>query len=285
MKIHRSEIQIRDPFILKAEGAYYMYGTTGEDCFLCYRSADLEWFDEPVLAYGMGGGFWADREFWAPEVYLYQGKYYMLASFRSAIRRRGSQFLRSERPEGPFVPLTEEPLTPGEWDCLDATLFVDQGQPYVFFCHEWTQIGDGKICVAPISSDLTRLASEPQEILAASEAPWTTPPPGQTQDCRVTDGPFLYRAADNALIMLWSSFSEQGYAVGQARSEGGVFGPWKQIEKPLFQKDGGHAMLFYGPDGRLSLSLHQPNGPFGIAERAVFFPIEERNGLLELCVE
>ena len=49
---------------------------------------------------------------------------------------------------------------------------------------------------------------------------------------------------------------------------------------PLFNEDGGHAMLFNGFDGRTYLTLHHPNDP--PPEHPRFFPVEESAGHLRL---
>ena len=83
-----NDIRIRDPFILtdKENGCYYMYGTTAlekgslaaRNTFTVYKSYDLVNFDEgKVIVDGDKLGFWADRDFWAPEVHIYNGKYYL----------------------------------------------------------------------------------------------------------------------------------------------------------------------------------------------------------------
>lgn len=75
--------------------------------------------------------------------------------------------------------------------------------------------------------------------------------------------------------MLWSSFGQEGYALGVARSlSGEVTGPWEHVSEPLFARDGGHGMLFRTFDGQLVLSLHRPNkGPL---ERTRLFLVGER---------
>ena len=90
----------------------------------------------------------------------------------------------------------------------------------------------------------------------------------------VTDGPFLHRAADGRLLMLWSSFGDSGYALGVATSESGrVRGPWRQAEHALFPEDGGHGMVFRALDGTLYLTVHQPNDTPN--ERARLIPLRE----------
>ena len=116
------EIRIRDPFILTdtKNGFYYMYGTTYIDAnsqdkgFDCYRSRNLEQWEGPFAAFRPEHDFWADLNFWAPEVYLYHEAYYMLASFKShdPMVARGTQVLKAEYPEGPFLPVSSRPVTP-----------------------------------------------------------------------------------------------------------------------------------------------------------------------------
>lgn len=260
------DIHIRDPFILPVpeEGRYYLYGTIfpldDGPGFPVYSSADLLTWEGPQAAFRHSPGFWADRDFWAPEVHRYQGRYYMFASFKAEGRCRGTQILAADTPRGPFVPLGDGPVTPKEWECLDGTLFVDDvARPWIVFCHEWLQVDDGEICAVPLTPDLLRADGEPRLLFRASEAPWVREarPDGHKL---VTDGPFLYRASTGPLLMLWSSFAKQGYALAVATSASGKLeGPWTQSETPLYTDDGGHGMLFRDLAGNLLLSIHKPN--------------------------
>lgn len=79
--------------------------------------------------------------------------------------------------------------------------------------------------------------------------------------------------------MLWSSFGKEGYTEALAYSDNGdVTGRWKQDDRLLFAKDGGHGMLFTGLDGTLYLALHSPNRK--LEERPVFYPIREEKDTL-----
>jgi hypothetical protein len=170
--------------------------------------------------------------------------------------------LVADGPLGPFTPLSDGPVTPWDWDCLDGTLYVDDdGDPWMVFCHEWTQARDGEICAMRLSPDLAAAAGEPLLLFRASEAPWSAPLHGRAPGSYVTDGPFLRRDRFGALRMLWSSFGAAGnYCIGVATSESGtILGPWRQSATPLYEADGGHGMLFDGPDGREYLAIHTPN--------------------------
>jgi hypothetical protein len=286
----RDVIHIRDPFILPEEGVYYMYGTTDKDCwnalgvgFDMYKSINLDDWDGPYPAFRPSSDFWAEKNFWAPEVYKYDNKYYMLASFFANGKRRGTQSLVSKSPLGPFVPNSEGVLTPPDWECLDGTLYIDGQTPWLVFCHEWVQVGDGTICAVQLSSDLKNAVSKPIELFKASYAPWVELLEIKNAGLKgyVTDGPFLYRTANNELLMIWSSFRNDKYALGIARSiTGNIMGPWIHDKLPLYSDDGGHGMLFKTFGGQLMLSIHNPNKtPY---ERPIFLKIVEIDGKLKL---
>lgn len=277
----RTEINIRDPFVLVEGGKYYLYGTRGPTCwgeadgFDVYVGEDLENWSGPHPCFVNNGSFWADRNYWAPEVYAWRGAYYMFASFKGPGLCRGTAILRADGPLGPFRPHSAGRVTPGDWECLDGTFYVSRsGKPYMVFCHEWVQVGDGEVCALPLKEDLSGPAGEPRLLFRASDAPWTRELRHSSGRVgRVTDGPFLWRTAAGELLCLWASFSDQGYTEGLARSDNGeIDGHFTQIE-PLFWEDGGHGMVFRALDGQLYLTLHSPNAH--LEERPAFYPLKE----------
>jgi len=285
------DIHIRDPFVLpvELEKQYYLYGTTGTEAwtnsaqgFDYYISNDLQNWDGPFPAFRPPKGFWADRNFWAPEVHTFRGRYYMLASFKAEGVRRGTQILVADSPKGPFVPVSDEPVTPRDWECLDGTFFVDgNDQAWIVFCHEWVQVGDGEIRALRLSEDLKSAIGEPQLLFHASEASWAQELNSKGRKGYVTDGPWLHRLASGALIILWSSFSIGGYTVGIARSASrDILGPWEQLAEPLYAGDGGHCMVFRTFDGQFMLAYHRPNDTPG--ERPYFVPLRETQEALEI---
>lgn len=284
--LDNSQIHLRDPYVYVEGGVYYLYGTTGRNAwdgpgegFDVYTGADLTHWEGPFPAFRPGKDFWGTMNFWAPEMHAYQGRYYLLASFKSPAHCRGTAVLRADSPMGPFEPLSQGAVTPADWECLDGTLYVEDGQPYMIFCHEWKQVDDGTMCLMPLSSDLSAAAGEPVTLFKATDAPWVRSHDGSGAHF-VTDGPFLHRAGSGALLMLWSSFGEEGYAIGYAVSQSGaVRGPWRQCERPIFAKDGGHGMLFTDLKGRLRLPIHSPNTT-GL-ERPLFLTVRERGDALE----
>lgn len=290
--ITKENIQIRDPFILPMENedTYYLYGSTDKDIwkdkatgFDVYHSKDLEYWEGPFHAFRPPAGFWSDTNYWAPEVHEYKGKFFMFATFKAEGVCRGTQILVADNPLGPFVPHSDGPVTPREWECLDGTFFIDNNDnPWMIFCHEWVQISDGTVCAIQLSQDLDKAIGEPIQLFSASEAKW---PESKTHriygDGFVTDGPFLHRCRNGALVMIWSSFSNDQYAQGVAVSESGdVLGPWKQQSEPLYESDGGHGMIFTTFEGQVMLTLHSPNQSPN--ERVVFIELQEEGDSIQL---
>lgn len=290
MNVTTDAIQVRDPFVLpRADtGEYWLFGSTDKNIwagqatgFDCYRSTDLAQWEGPFPAFRASPEFWSQTNYWAPEVHEHRGKFYMLATFGSEDRARGTQILVADQPQGPYSAHSDGPVTPPEWECLDGTLHVDgRGQAWMVFCHEWVQISDGTVCAVPLTDDLTAAAGDPVELFAASSAPWADSVHSPRHGAGwVTDGPFMHRTSTGELLMLWSSFRAGRYALGVARSlTGEVTGPWEQRPDPLYEADGGHGMLFRTFEGHLMLALHTPNET--PLERAVFIPLlEEGEGL------
>lgn len=285
------ELHIRDPFVLPVaeEKAYYLYGTTAPHAidgpwthFEAYRSADLENWEGPFTVWRKTPDFWGDKHFWAPEVYRYRGRYCMFAGFKKQDRPRGVGVLRAASPRGPFEPVVNGPVTPRQWNTLDGTLFVDDdAQPWMVFCHEWVEVHDGEMAAVPLSEDLSRMAGEPVKLFSASQAPWVKEFICPTVRGFVTDGPFLWRSGSGKLYMLWASYGGDGhtYFQGIARSlSGKVSGPWVQQAHPLYDKDGGHGMIFRTFDLRAMLTVHTPND-FG-REHPIFVPVREEGDRL-----
>ena len=257
-----NEIHMRDPFILPYEGVYYLYGTRSfhNTGFNVHTSTDLENWSEAHSVFEAQPGFWGINDFWAPEVHVYKGKFYMFASFINPHVHRGTAILVADSPMGPFRPHSDGAVTPRDWECLDGTFHLDEdGQPWMVFCHEWVQINDGTVCAIKLSDDLHHAISEPIELWKASAAPavrhlaWK-------EDAYVTDGPFIFRH-DGKLMSLWASFDETGYIEVMACSDNGrIDGNWS-VDFPalLTGCDSGHGMLFTTFEGERKFTCHHPN--------------------------
>ena len=295
--ISRAALRGRDACIRTdpATQTYTMYfaarGPNHRAAVAAYTSKDLERWTGPRYVFEAPTDWWADRGIWAPEMHEYKGKYYLFLTFDSSHAfpeqwrdwlprvKRGSQILVADDPLGPFQPFANSPTLPADMMTLDGTLWVEDGVPYMVFCHEWVQIKDGTIEMIRLKDDLSGTIGQPKRLFHGSDAPWSRKSP--QYGSHVTDGPWLHRTASGKLLMLWSSFTADGYAVGIATSDSGkLAGPWRQSAEPLLNADGGHPMLFRRFDGQLMLALHQPNTT--PREREQFLEIEEVGDTLVL---
>lgn len=151
----------------------------------------------------------------------------------------------------------------------------------MIFCHEWTQVTDGEMCILRLSDDLKKPVGQPKVLFKASEPEWAS---SKKHGGFITDGPFLHKCADGRLIMIWSGFDKNGYVEAVAYSKDGtVNGEWAHCEKTMSAVNGGHGMIFKSFDGKLNFVMHYPNEPYG-AERARITEIKEIPEEPYLCV-
>lgn len=258
--IASSELRCRDPFIYyhDAEKLYYLH-VNGGGKLTYYISKDLENWKFCGESFNPEQDFWGTQDFWAPDLYEYKGRFYIFATFSSPEKKRGTSVLVADSPAGPFKPLVNGPVTPEGHQCLDGSLFIDtDGTPWLIYCREWLEVGDGQVCAMKLSDDLTHGISSPVILFKASESGWA----GNVDDkaSKVTDAPFIYRTDNGKLVMLWSSVSKSTgeYSIGQVFSDGNIIGPWKHDPEPV-NTGGGHAMLFKNAGGQLMISYHSPN--------------------------
>ena len=278
-----SRLRVRDPFILadKKSKNYYL-AVNNNPSFKLYSSKDLKNWKDEGNCFTADTSFWGKADFWAPDLIEHKGKYYIWATFSGINGKRGTSILVCNKPTGPFVPLVNEAVTPPAWMALDGTLYIDKkNTPWLIYCHEWLEVGDGEVVAQQPSNDFKKTVGEPSVLFKGSEGPWTGPIKGGGKSGYVTDAPFIHMAKNGELLMLWSSFNKAGkYAIGLARSRNGsVAGPWKQDAETLNDDDGGHAMIFKDFHGHLKISYHTPNSK---AERPVIYSVRDEQGKLTI---
>jgi arabinan endo-1,5-alpha-L-arabinosidase len=301
--INLADMRIRDICILPdpATKTYYMVGPGGRG-IVQYTSKDLKVWEGPRPIYTPEPNVWGNIRtggIWAPEIHKYKGKYYLFFTFNSGtplpdpnpstkpplsqrpLVYRGSTIAVSDSPTGPFTVMQNHAIPPSDMMTLDGTLFVEDGQPYMVFAHEWVQITTGTIEAIKLKDDLSTAIDKPFLIFKSSDAPWAKVQP---EGCIVTDGPFFRKSKSGKLFMVWSSFDgQQRYNVGLAISASGrLAGPWTHQAEALFVDNGGHPMVFETFEGKLMLVFHWPNGP---AAQPRIFELEDTGETLKVLNE
>lgn len=276
-----TSIRCSDPFIYadKTDNTYYMYSTGGGGRVMARTSKDLVNWTETFPVMEFTDSHWAGSRAasWASEVHFYKGKYYLFTTSHSSevietipdrcdIPHRATQIYVADSPRGPFRDFTgNKAHTPDNWAALDGTLWVEDGVPYMIFCHEWLQTIDGTMELVRLPEDLGVPTEKPVTLFKASDAKWSkemlelgNKTNGLDLGGNVTDGPWIFKTQTGKLGMLWSSwYGHNAYAISVAYSAtGSVKGPWIQEDEPLFGKNGGHGMLFRTFDGELKLCMH-----------------------------
>jgi len=284
--VHFNDLIMSDPFIYphKETQTYYLTCSGG----WMYKSSDLEMWTGPYAIIDIKG-LWLERAGFAAaaEIHKIGDKYYYAGTWsdhselieqvprRYNVPHNQTYLLRADNPEGLYTSFAIEPgydYQPHDWDCIDGTLYEENGKIYMIFVHEWTQIIDGTMDYIELAPDLSYTVSEkPITMFRATEAPWVTEMNasgeatfGLKMPGWVTDGPQMFRTQTGKLGMLWSSWGKERYAQGIAYSESGtIAGPWVQEEEAFMANNSGHGMLFKTFEGKLIFVVHHAseNGP------------------------
>ncbi len=302
------DFRAHDPFILADEASktYYLYTSVnngalprGKSGVVAFKSTDLKSWDGPHLVFSVPENGWANTAHgaWAPEVHIYNGKYYLFVTLHNEDKvialppeswrkthARGTQIFVSESPQGPFTAIADSPATPADMMTLDGTLYIEDGKPWLVYCHEWIQVIDGTFEARELKPDLSGTIGNTMLLFRASDAPWITPwqaMPGDEPREFVSDGPFFYRTSTGRLLMLWSSWLEnKQYCQTLAYSlSGRLAGPWRQLP-PLLTDHSGHGMIFKTFDDRLMLVVHNPT--MSPESRATIYDLVDTGDTVEI---
>lgn len=273
-------VSFGDPYILQDEGKYYMYGTGGgaTNGFAAYSSTDLvNWQHEGQVFYASNANGWSDSTaawggaYWAPEVYKYQGKFYLFYS--AQWRQNPNNDLENFRigvavadaPAGPFVDLTNKPIFDPGYPVIDANILFDStGRIYLYYsraCYKhpvesevatWARrkgwfdtIEESWVYGVELMPDFTGVRGEPVLLLRPpvtmddKQAEWESRSVTSREvNRRWTEGSFIFKKG-NMYYMMYSAnyFGGKNYAVGYATSESPM-GPFtKAGNNPVLQKN------------------------------------------------
>ena len=184
------ELSMSDPFIYPdpETHTYYLTSSGGR----MYKSKDLKTWEGPYNIIDIKG-LWLERAGFAAAAEIHKiGDYYYYAGTwsdhsdliqqvprRYNVPHNQTYLLRSDKPEGPYKSFAIKPgydYQPRDWDCIDGTLYEEDGKIYMIFVHEWTQIIDGTMDyielarISPTRSPRTQSrCSVPANFLAAAK--------------------------------------------------------------------------------------------------------------------
>ncbi len=214
---------IGDPFVYRFNGRYYFYPSAGPEGIVAWESEDMtNWrcvgrvSEDPAL-----------RNAYAPEIFYFNGTFYLVASPRG----EGHYLYTSDGPTGPFRRLTENfGLT------IDGSIFADDDGS-LYFYHA------GNPSIMGHRMDRDGAMHEEYELAGTSMGHWT-------------EGPGVFKRGGRYYItMTGNHLLSRGYRIDYAVSENGPLGPWQVPEKKtiLVNTDYetgslGHSSSVIGPD-------------------------------------
>lgn len=268
-------VQFGDPYVLLAsDGRYYMYGTGAGavDGFCAYSSDNLvDWKPEGQVYRGNVDGSWALANFWAPEVYERDGKFYMFfsADWKVNPTREQENFrigvAVADKPTGPFKEISDRPLFDPGYPAIDGNLLQDaDGRLYLYYsrcCYKhpvesevatWArekglfdEIEESWIYGVELKPDFSGIIGEPVLILRPpvtnddAQAEWESRSVTTGEvNRRWTEGSYIFKQGDTYYMMYSANyFGGKNYAVGYATAKQPL-GPFvKSTNNPVLQKN------------------------------------------------
>jgi GH43 family beta-xylosidase len=256
---------IGDPFVLKAsDGKYYMYATSAPRGYYVWSSENMLDWEKLGYAYQADPDSWGIKDFWAPEVVEYKGKYYMYYS----ARWKENNSLRvgvavSDEPQGPFADVQNKPMFDLGYAAIDANVIVDEdGRKYMYYSRDCSEnIVSGRheshIYGVELNEDMLSIKSEPK-LLTKPEQEWELQ---SGREWRWNEGPSVFKKNGNYYMMYSGNFyGDKKYGIGYAVSksplgpfvkyEGNPIVSYVESKDEILVSGPGHNSLTVSPDGK-----------------------------------
>ena len=262
---YRQISHIGDPYVLydEASGKYYMYCTGGK--FRCWSSDTFKSWTELGDAYTETEKSFGTQNYWAPEVYKWNGAYYMVysaarkveGSLSSTGLRHSIGLAKADNPAGPFTDVYDHPLFAPDYSVIDASLlFDDDGKIYLFYARDCSEnVVNGKktsqVFGIELASDLSGTVGEPV-LLATPTAAWEL----KSGSTVWNEGPCVFKQNGIYYLLFTANYyASASYSVGYATASSPLGTYTKAAENPVLIGDGkktsgtGHCSVTRSPDG------------------------------------
>lgn len=271
-----------DPCVIRAEGRYYAFGTTG-DARIAGRVVRVLASDDLVNWQELGGAVEPPSnnprmQYWAPEVAYHDGTYYLYYSVGTLPDLNFAiHVATSQKPAGPYVD-NGTPLVDGQ----SAPFFIDghpyqddDGTWYMFYAKDFPNTDNGYVAgtgiVVDRLIDMTRLAGKPQ-LVVRPKYPWTLFEAnrkmdlygGQVFDWHTIEAPWVVKR-DGRYYCFYSgsNFGTTNYGIDFVEAES-VTGPYvNQGEMarvlrgvPGVVRGPGHHSIVTAPDGKTEMVVY-----------------------------
>lgn len=210
-----------DPFILKADGRFYIYSTDGEGVNVYASDALTEGWQYKGKALSVAG----QHQYWAPCVHRYDGKFYMYySSFpveTDDVHEGRIKVAVSDRPEGPFAFVRDlcEPFS------IDAEIAENETGLYMFYCvNDYEGARAGTHIVVDRMLSPTEPAGDPKPVVMPSidEEIFQRDRFKKGQHWHTIEGASYFREKNrHYLLYSGNCYENPDYFVGLAVADGG----------------------------------------------------------------
>lgn len=247
-----------DPDVLYDKGVYYMYATSYhiKYGYEVYASTDLvNWENKGNCIEDAWG---KTKNFWAPDVKEYNGKYYMLASVDEHLG-----LMIADSPTGPFVPQDKFLYV----STIDGHILFEDGKMYIYYV-SWRDDHEYGIYACEMEDDFITPKEETEVLVIRPEHSY------ELDMGRVTEAPYMMKK-DGVYYLTYSAshFESPHYCVCYATSKSPL-GPFTKYEgNPILVGDTerisgiGHHCIVYTPKGDTYIMYHTHDAPGKIHPR------------------
>ncbi len=233
---------IGDPYVLNHNGTYYLYATSNFNGYYCWQSDNLSDWSEPVVCYEATEKSFGNGKFWAPEVYEFDGKFYMY--YTADWKIYPEENLRigvavSNSPTGPFEDVFDnKPMFDFGYGVLDAHILNCKDGKFLFYSkagykHFVDGFEESQMFVIELCDDYISVKGEPKLILRPEEE-WERKQPEIKQVWN--EGGFVVEH-DGKYHLMYSAnfFTSPYYCIGAAVAKHPM-GPYvKYDNNPIMQ--------------------------------------------------
>lgn len=249
-------ITLADPTIFYEDGVYYLTGTLDGSGFIMYSSPDLVHWERCGYATGQRALYkddvFGDKGFWAPQIFKYDGSYYMAYTANELIA-----IAKSNDPAGPFK-MEQKVELPHNTGQIDPFVFIDDdGTKYMYYVRF---DGGNTLYVCELTDDFTSIKDGTVKKCLGAELDWEWR--RNYNDGRITEGPSVFKDGEYYyLLYSANTYQDIDYAVGYAYSKSPK-GPWTKLDHPFLSRHNigingtGHGDLFKDENGQWYYVFH-----------------------------
>lgn len=229
-----------DPFVFRDKDTYYLYPSDafGKNGIPVYTAKDPlgQWHYE-----GIAARFDGAKDYWAPSVIKYQGKYYMYLSFGS---EKGYQYMHVAESDSPLGPFINEKTLYREFS-IDSHVVETESGLFLFFSknkktpdYEGERIGT-RIFIDRLIDPYTPAYNPVEKVVPDFDEERYTPEYSENYRWHTIEGAFWFKEGEyQYLTYSGGCFSDETYHVGYAVAKSNETDLTK-VEFEKVKKDGG----------------------------------------------